>query len=64
VHANIDWAFVMQTASNLSIHDGAAWRPMGEVIVMHGRLRYLAQHSLYPTRRIKGQFSGVVGTGV
>jgi len=57
VQAKTDWAFVLRTASNLLIHDGAAWQPIGEVTVTHGRLRILpdiafTQHAALPANLV------------
>lgn len=41
VQANTTWAFVLRTASNLFIHDGAAWQAIGKVTVTRGRLPLL-----------------------
>ncbi len=57
VQAKTDWAFVLRTASNLLIHDGAAWHPIGQVTVTHGRLRLLpdiafTQHAALPANLV------------
>jgi len=57
VQAATSWAFVMRTASNLLIHYGAAWGPIGEVTVTHGRLRILpdigfTQHAALPANLV------------